>query len=63
MLTQMVANSSMQFHTLAKDSALNSEEYAAAFSILIKEFKNRFEDCKTKSSIYVCDTFSVNTNT
>ena len=41
MLTQVMANNCMHFDTLAKHKALNSKEYAAVFSILIKQFENR----------------------
>jgi len=36
----------MQFDTLAKHIPVNSEKYAALPSILIKEFENRFQDCR-----------------
>ena len=48
MLTQLMANGVMHFDTLAKHSPVNSKKYEAMFSVLIKEFKNRFQDCKKK---------------
>lgn len=44
MLTQAVAKKSMDFDTLAKRSPVNTEKYAAVFSVLIKEFENWFQD-------------------
>lgn len=38
-LTQMMANNSMHFDTLAKHSTLNGEEYTAMLSVLVKEFQ------------------------
>lgn len=40
----------MHFDTLAEHSPVNSKMYAALLSILIKEFKNRFQDCRIISS-------------
>jgi len=48
-LTQVMANNCMHFDTLAKHSALNSKEYAAVLSVMIKGFENKFQDCKKKS--------------
>ncbi len=41
-LTQVIANNSVHFDILAKHKALNSKEYTAVLSILIKEFESRF---------------------
>jgi len=40
-LTQVTANNSMPFETLAKHRPLISKEYVAMLSVLIKEFANR----------------------
>lgn len=45
-LTQAMANSCAHFDTVAKHSTLNSKEYTALLSVLIKEFDNRFQDCQ-----------------
>jgi len=45
----------MHFDTSAKHRAPKGEEYTAELFILILEFENRFQDCKKKSSIYVCN--------
>ncbi len=42
---QVMANNFMHFDTLAKYCTVDSEKYAAMFSILVKEFKNTFQNC------------------
>ena len=54
-LTQVMANKFIYFDTLARHAPVNSKKYAAVLSVLIKEFENRFQDCKKKSSISVCN--------
>jgi len=44
----------MYFDTLAKHIPINSKEYAVMLSLLIKEFENRFQDCKKKKIINLC---------
>lgn len=44
MLTQAVAKKFMDFDTLAEHSPVNTEKYAAVFSVLIKEFENWFQN-------------------
>ena len=44
MLTQVMAHNCLHVDTLAKRRALNSKEYAAALSVVIKGFENRFQD-------------------
>ena len=46
---QVMANNCMPFDTLAEHSPVNSEKHAAMLCILIKEFENRFQDCKKKT--------------
>ena len=46
MLTQVMANNCMHFDILPKHSPVNSEKYAALFSILIREFDIMFQDYK-----------------
>ena len=41
----------MLSHVMAKHGALSSKEYAAVLSLLIKEFENRFQDCKKKINL------------
>lgn len=41
MPTQVMANNSMQFDTLAKHGPGNSKNYAAMLAVLTKEFENR----------------------
>jgi len=53
-LTQVMANNCMYFDTLAKHIPINSKEYAVMLSLLIKEFENRFQDCKKKKIINLC---------
>ena len=55
--SQVVANNFMHFDTLAKHSSVNSERPEAVLSILIKEFENRPQDFKKKSSVfwYICN--------
>ena len=50
-LTQVMANKFIYFDTLARHAPVNSKKYAAVLSVLIKEFENRFQDCK-KSWIF-----------
>ena len=54
-LTQVMANNCMHIDTLDKHSALNSKECTVMLFVLIK-LENRYQDCKKKSSIYVCNT-------
>ena len=42
---QVMANNFMHFDTLAKHSSVNSERPEAVLSILVKEFKNTFQNC------------------
>ena len=59
-----MANSSICFDTLTKYSPMNSEKYTL-LSILIKEFENRFQDCRKNSQfsgIFVTS-FSADINT
>lgn len=49
---QFMANKFMHFDKLAKHSAVNREKYVAVLPTLIKEFENRFQDCKKKSWIF-----------
>lgn len=44
MTIQGMANNYMYFDALAKCSPVNRDKHAALLSVLIKEFKNRFED-------------------
>lgn len=39
---------------------MNSKKYAALLSILIREFENRFQDCKKNPNFFwfICDSFS-----
>ena len=43
----------MEFNTLAKYSPVNSEKYAAVLSVVIKEYGNRFQDCKKIINFFV----------
>jgi len=52
-LTQMMASNVMDFGTLAERSLVNSKKYAAVLAIVIKEFENRFQDCKKIISVLV----------
>ena len=45
-LWQDMTDHSMHLNTLAEHSPVNSKKYAAVLSVLIKEFENRFQDCK-----------------
>ena len=45
----------MHFDTLVQHSALNSEEYAAVLSVLIKEFENGFHLWGTKGPVCCLD--------
>ena len=64
MLTQVMVNNFMHFNTLAKHSPVNSEKYVAFLFILIKDFENRFQDCKKcHQSFGILETlFSVDIN-
>jgi len=44
-LTHVTANMLMDFDSLAEHSPVNSEEYAAVLSILIKVFESKFQNC------------------
>lgn len=44
-LTQVIANNCVHFHTLSEKSPENSEKYAVVLSFLIKGFENRFQEC------------------
>ena len=44
---------STHFDTLVKHCSVSREKYAAMLSVLIKEFENRFQDCRKKSSIFL----------
>lgn len=50
MLNQVMANNCMYFDTFAKHSLLNSREYAAMLSSLIKDFENRLGSWQKKQS-------------
>lgn len=50
-LTQVTANNHLHFDTQAKHGALISEECAAMLPGLVKEFDDRFQDCK-KNYVY-----------
>lgn len=41
----------MHSDTLVKQNPVNSEKYAVMFSMLIKEFENRFQECWGKKKI------------
>lgn len=45
---QVMANSCMHLVMLAKHSPENHGKYAAMLFILIKEFENKFQDCRKK---------------
>jgi len=45
-LTQVVANNCMHFDMVAKYSRVKNEKYSSVLSVLIKEFQNRFPDCR-----------------
>jgi len=51
--TQVMANNCTHFDTLVKHCSVSREKYAAMLSVLIKEFENRFQDCRKKSSIFL----------
>lgn len=44
-LTQVIANNCVHFHTLSEKSPENSEKYAVVLSFLIKGFENRLQEC------------------
>lgn len=58
-LPQVMANNWMRFDTLAKYSPGNSKKYAALLSVLVKEFKKRFQGCKKESSIFLYIFYSI----
>jgi len=62
-VAQVMASSCMHFDTLAKHSALKSEEYTAMLSVLIKDFENRFHDCQKNHQFMFVTLFSVDINT
>ena len=43
-----MANRVMDFDVLAKHSPVNRKKYAAVLFIVMKEFKNGFQDCLKK---------------
>lgn len=47
-LTQVTTSKFMDFYALAKNSPVNSKKYAALLSVLIKQFENGLQDCKSK---------------
>jgi len=61
-LTQVMANNCVHFVTLAKDSPVISEKYAALLSVLKKKFENRFEGCKKIYQLTFETPFSVGIN-
>lgn len=61
-LTQVMANNCVHFVTLAKDSPVISEKYAALLSVLKKKFENRFEGCKKMYQLTFETPFSVGIN-
>jgi len=62
--TQVMANNVMSFDTLDRHSPVNSEKYAAVLSILIKQFKHSFQDCRKEHQFCIFATlFSVGINT
>lgn len=54
----------MHSDTLVKQNPVNSEKYAVMFSMLIKEFENRFQECwgKKKNCIFATQ-YSADINT
>lgn len=64
-LTQVIANNCVHFHTLSEKSPENSEKYAVVLSFLIKGFENRFQDLWKVINIFgiFVIPFSVDINT
>ena len=61
---QVMANKFMDFDILTEHCPVNSKKYAAVFSIVIKEFENRFQDCRKNQLLDIfANPFSVNINT
>ena len=62
---EVMRNNVICFDALAKHRPVNSRKDAALLFILIKEFENRFQDCK-KSNCFLVSLqlhFSININT
>mgnify|MGYP001853332861 CR=1 FL=1 len=63
---QVVTSNFMHFDTLTHvHCPVNSEKYAAVFATLINKFENKFQDFKKNlffSFLYICDSFSIDTN-
>jgi len=58
-----MAHNCLHVDTLAKRRALNSKEYAAALSVVIKEFENRFQDGWKDNQFMFVALFSVDVST
>lgn len=54
MQCRLKANDSMHFDTLAKQSSVNREKYAAVLSVLIKEFEKGLPKKKSFFFFFVC---------